>query len=448
MAIRLILFITLFFNLLAAQFPINIEKAGLSEERLKRLEKIMHQFVDQGKLAGVQTAIIRNGKLGHYDTYGYADIKSKAPLKDDSIFRIYSMTKPIVSVALMMLYEEGKFLLDDPVHKYIPEFKNLKVYKPLLPNKFFSSKKWNIWPINKIRMVQKVKKPMLMIDLLRHTSGLGYGWGPNTYVDRKYRKSKILDRKDTKEFISELSDIPLYHDPGTGWRYGVSTDVCGYLVEILSGHSLDEFLASKIFRPLNMIDTHFQLPNDKINRFTSNYINNIPKRLRKLAKLFGVSFNPDGELMTVDHADSSEFTENVTFFSGGGGLVSTTKDYLQFCKMILNKGELNGVRILGPKTVEIMIEDHLKFIPNIGGPMTLPNNGTSFGLGFSVVKNTAANEVIGSVGTHSWGGMAGTFFGIDPKEDLIFILMIQLIDFDNLNISKRFQTLVYQSIVE
>ena len=360
--------LTLLFSLLFAQLPVSPDKAGLSKSRLQRLNKIMHSLVDEGKLAGVQTAIIRNGSIGHYDTYGYADLDSKTPLKDDSIFRIYSMTKPIVSVALMMLYEEGKFLLDDPVHKYIPEFKNLKVHKSLLPNRFFKSRMWNIWPINKINYISKAKSPMLMIDLLRHTSGLGYGWGSNTYVDRKYRKAKILDRKHNKDFISEISDIPLYHEPGSGWRYGVSTDVCGYLIEVLSGQNLDEFLSDRIFNPLNMVDTHFQLPDNKINRFTSNYINNIPKRLRKLAKIFGISFNPDGSLMVVDHADSSEFSKNVTFLSGGGGLVSTTKDYLQFSKMILNKGKLNGTIILSPKTIELMTEDHLKFINHKGGP--------------------------------------------------------------------------------
>ena len=445
MLIRLIILFPLFVSLLAAQYSANPKLAGLSIDRLEGLKKIMYEFVDEGKLAGVQTAIIRNGSIGHYDTYGYADIDSKKQLKDDAIFRIYSMTKPIVSVALMMLYEEGKFLLDDPVHKYIPEMKNLRVYKPVFTKKFFGSTLGKIWPLNKLRSVRKTKTHMRMIDLLRHTSGLGYGWGSNTYVDRKYKKADIWESKDTKDFINKISKIPLYHEPGTGWRYGVSTDVCGYLVEVLSGQSLDEFLSSRIFMPLNMVDTHFQVPDNKINRFTTNYINNIPEKYRWLLRK---SFNPDGKLMAIDNPDSSEFTKNVTFFSGGGGLVSTTKDYVQFCKMILNQGELNGARILGPKTIELMTEDHLTFIPHKGGPLSLPNNGTSFGLGFSVVKNTAAKEVVGSVGTHGWGGAAGTFFGIDPEEDLIFVLMIQLIDFDNLKISERFQAMVYQSIVE
>ena len=190
---KLVLQLSLLFAILNGQYLISPEKAGLSIERLQKLEKTMHEFVDQGKLSGVQTVILRNGMIGHYDTYGHADIDSKKVLKDDSIFRIYSMTKPIVSIALMMLYEEGKFLLDDPVHKYIPEFKNLKVYKPALTKNDLRSPIINLWPFNKIRTVQKAKKTMTIIDLLRHTSGLGYGWGPNTYVDRKYRKAKILN---------------------------------------------------------------------------------------------------------------------------------------------------------------------------------------------------------------------------------------------------------------
>jgi len=442
---KLTIALTLVFSLLFAQLPVSSDKAGLSKSRLQRLNKIMHSLVDEGKLAGVQTAIIRNGSIGHYDTYGYADLDSKTPLKDDSIFRIYSMTKPIVSVALMMLYEEGKFLLDDPVHKYIPEFKNIKVYRPL--NK-------NIWPLNKIHFVSKSKRPILIIDLLRHTSGLGYGWGKNTYVDRKYRNNirgyfdKKFKPQDSKKLIQAISKIPLYHEPGTKWRYGISTDICGILIEVLSGQTLDEFLSERIFKPLDMVDTHFQLPKDKTARFTSNYVNKIPKIFRNIANIMGVNISPEGTLTVVDHVEKSEYLKNITFYSGGAGLVSTTNDYLQFCKMVLNKGELNGIRIIGPKTIQLMTEDHLKFLPHQRGQVALPNNSTSFGLGFSIVKNVAAKEIIGSVGTHGWGGASGTWFGIDPQENMIFILMIQLYDFEKLKLSKRFQVMVYQSIIE
>ena len=205
---------------------------------------------------------------------------------------LFNDKKPIVSVALMILYEEGKFLLDDPVQKYIPEFKKLKAYKPLNEN---------IWPLSKNQFVSKVKRPMLIIDLLRHTSGLGYGWGKNTYVDRKYKRNirgffdKQFKAKDSKELIQAISKTPLYHEPGTGWRYGISTDVCGILIEELTGQTLDKFLSERIFKPLNM-DTHFQLPKDKIKRFTSNYVNDIPKIFRKIANIMGIKISPVGEL--------------------------------------------------------------------------------------------------------------------------------------------------------
>ena len=441
---KLTLNILLLFCFVSSQPIIDSNKAGLSEKRLKNLEQLMHGLVDKGKIAGVQTAIMRKGILGYYNTYGYADIDKNLLLKNDNIFRIYSMTKPIVSIALMMLYEEGKFLLDDPVYKYIPEMKNLKVYKPIFADGFFESTLGSIWPLNKIRVKRKVKNPILIIDLLRHTSGLGYGWGPNSYVDRKYKKAKILNLKNNKEFITAISNLPLYHEPGSGWRYSVSTDVCGYLIEVLSGQKLDQFLSDRIFKPLDMVDTHFQLPEKKVNRFSTNYINNVPKKYRWL---LGKSFNPDGKLIPIDPIDSSQFVRNVDFLSGGGGLLSTTKDYLQFCQMILKKGVHNKVRFLSPKTIELITQDHLKYLPYKGGPIKLPNNSTGFGLGFSITKNIAEKQLLGSTGSYGWGGAAGTFFIIDPEEDLICILMIQLIDFDDLKISERFQAMVYQSII-
>ena len=440
-----ILYILLLSCFLSSQPKFNSNEAGLSEKRLKNLEILMNGLVEEGKIAGFQSAIMRKGVLGHYSTYGYADIDNKILLKDDNIFRIYSMTKPIVSIALMMLHEEGKFLLDDPLHKYIPEMKNLKVYKPIFADGIFESTLGSIWPLNKIRIKRKVKNPILILDLLRHTSGLGYGWGPNSYVDRKYKKAKILNPKNNKEFIKIISDLPLYHEPGSGWRYSVSTDVCGYLIEVLSGQKLDKFLSDRIFKPLGMVDTHFQLPKNKVDRFSTNYINNVPKKYRWL---LGKSFNPEGKLIAIDPIDSSQFARKVDFLSGGGGLLSTTKDYLQFCQMILNKGIHNKTRFLSPKTIELITQDHLKYLPYKGGPIKLPNNGTGFGLGFSITKNIAEKQLLSSAGSHGWGGAAGTFFIIDPKENLICILMIQLMDFDDLKISERFQTMVYQSIID
>ena len=388
------------------------ESVGLSSDRLEKLDQQMHAFVDQGNLAGIQTAIIRKGKLVHFDTYGHADLESNKSLEDRSIWRIYSMTKPIVSVGLMMLYEEGKFQLNDPLYKYIPQLEDLNVHTG---------------GTNTMPAQNQIK----VIDILRHTSGLGYGWGPNTLVDSLY---KTIDRRslnNNQEYVDRLSKLPLYYEPGTGWRYSVSTDVCGYLIEVLSGQSLDEFLTKRILIPLEMIDTHFEVPNDKDDRFISNY-----------------TTNKDGSLKVIDHSATSRFTNKVTLFSGGGGLVSTAHDYLQFCRMLINRGELNDVRILSPKTIELMTTNHTKGLSHAGGPIVLPGNGHGFGLGFSVVTDLAESRSTGSKGTFGWGGAAGTYFRIDPKEELIYLMMIQLMPYNHLQAREKFQTMVYQAIVE
>lgn len=388
------------------------ESVGVSSERLDRLNQQMHAFVDEGKLGCVQTAILRKGKLVHFDTYGYADLESKKPLEYNSIFRIYSMTKPIVSIALMMLYEEGKFQLNDPLHKYIPELKDMQVHAG--GNK-----------------TAPAENPIRIIDILRHTSGLGYGWGAGNYVDSLYGTVNRWALKDTKEFIDNLANLPLYFEPGTGWRYGVSTDVCGYLVEVLSGQPLDKYLSEKIFQPLYMSDTHFEVPADKEDRFISNY-----------------TTEKDGTLKLIDHASTSRYTKEVTLFSGGGGLVSTTNDYLRFSQMLLNGGELDGVRLISPKTLELMVQDHTKGIEHQGGPIVLPSRGTGFGLGFAVTKDLAGTAELGSKGAYGWGGAAGTFFRIDPEEELVYLLMIQLMPYNHLQAREKFQTMVYQAIIE
>ena len=386
------------------------ESVGMSSERLMQMKKVMHQYVDAGQLAGIQTAVMRKGKIIDFDTYGAADIESDTPLESDAIFRIYSMTKPIVSVALMMLYEQGKFQLNDPVAKYIPEFKNLTVYKGN-------------------NVIEPATKTMRVIDVLRHTSGIGYGWG-NGYVDSLYRGANRSQMKNNKALIEGLSKLPLYFEPGTKWKYSLSTDVCGYLVEVLSEQPLDEFLEEHIFQPLGMTDTHFEVPDDKEDRFVTNY--------RKDRK---------GELRVLDHPSTSRYTKEVTMFSGGGGLVATTDDYLRFSQMVLNKGEMNGIRFLSPKTIELMTADHTKHTPNNGVGIALPGNGTSFGLGFSVTTDLADTAILGSEGNFGWGGAAGTFFRIDPKEELIMIMMIQLMPYSHLQARSYFQTLVYQAIV-
>ncbi|MEZ5042810.1 MAG: serine hydrolase domain-containing protein [Saprospiraceae bacterium] len=388
------------------------ESVGISGARLDKLDKQMHEFVDHGQLAGVQTAILRKGQLVHFDTYGFADLDRQQPLEDNSIWRIYSMTKPIVSVALMMLYEDGKFQLNDPLYKYIPEMKDLRVHTGG-------------------RETAPAKNHIRIIDVLRHTTGFGYGWGPNTYVDSLYKSANRSAMKDNKAFVQHLSTLPLYYEPGTGWRYSVSTDVCGYLVEVLSGQPLDQFLSTHIFKPLGMEDTHFEVPDEKDDRFVTNY-----------------TTEESGKLKVIDHPETSRYTKEVTMFSGGGGLVSTTMDYMRFSQMLLNGGELDGARILSPKTIELMTKDHTQGITHAGGPIVLPGKGISFGLGFSVTTDLAATEAIGSEGSYGWGGAAGTFFRIDPKEDMIILLMIQLMPYNHLQARETFQTMVYQAIIE
>ena len=390
------------------------ESVGMSSTRLKTMEAKMHEYVDKGQLASVQTAVIRKGKVVQFDTYGYEDVDSKDPLKDNSIFRIYSMTKPIVSIGLMMLYEEGRFQLNDPLHKYAPEFKEMQVH--------IGDGK-----------TEPAKQPIRIIDVLRHTTGFGYGWGfPPNHVDSLYKVGAKRVGTTNREFLRAMSTLPLYHQPGTGWRYSLSTDVAGALLEIIANQPLDEFLAERILQPLGMNDTHFEVPDAKDERFITNYTHK----------------KTDGSLQVIDHPSMSKYCKEVTMFSGGGGLVSTTNDYLKFCQMLLNKGSFNGHQFVSPKTLELMTSDHTQQTPHVGGPIVLPARGTSFGLGFSVTTDLAATEALGSVGAYGWGGAAGTYFKIDPKEDMAILMMIQVMPYNHLQAREKFNNLVYQAIVD
>lgn len=381
---------------------------GFSQERLDRLDNRMHQFVDKGLLSGVQTAIMRNGKLVHFDTYGKSDIESQTALSDDSMWRIYSMTKPIVSVGLMMLYEQGLFNLNDDVSKYIPAFSDLTVY-------------------SKENGIQSAKNKIKIVDLLRHTSGLGYGWGGG-YVDSLYNSEDKWGMETTGEFVNFIAKQPLYYEAGEGWRYSVSTDVCGRLIEVISGQNLDDYLDEHIFTPLGMDDTFFEVPQEKASRFVTNYTD---RRGNKLT--------------VIDHPKDSDYTKTVTHFSGGGGLVSTTSDYLAFCQMLLNGGHADGTRFLSRKTIELMTKDHCKHIDRKG---RLAGSGNGFGLGFSMINDVAATGALGTEGTYGWGGAAGTYFRIDPKENLIYVMMIQIMPYDHLQARQVFQNMVYQALVD
>ncbi|MBT8220981.1 MAG: beta-lactamase family protein [Bacteroidia bacterium] len=406
--------ISSFCSLLLAQNGSSIvtpESVGISSERLEKLDAVMTSMVDEGKIAGVQTAISRKGKLIHYNTYGKSDLESNSPLSENSLWRIYSMTKPIASVGLMMLYEDGKFQLNDPLEKYLPEFKEMQVY-------------------HGDGVIKPAMNQIKVIDILRHTTGLGYGWSGG-YVDSLYAGASRRSAVDNAAFTQALVKLPLYSEPSTGWRYSVSTDVVGRLIEVLSGMSLDQYLSQKILGPLKMEDTFFEVPDEKEDRFVTTYA---PKK--------------EGGLRPIDHPSTSRYTKTVTMFSAGGGMVSTTDDYLRFCQMLLNGGILDGARILSPKTIELMTKDHCKDIPYAGGPVVLPAPGKGFGLGFSVVTDLADTGILGSEGTYGWGGAAGTFFRIDPEEDLIYIMMIQLMPNNHLQASSKFQTMVYQAIID
>ena len=390
----------LFSFLLSAQSAFEIsnpELQGVSSEKLKILNDAMHKFVDNNDISAIQTAIVKNGKLIHFDSYGNSDISDQDSLENDDIFRIASMTKPIVSVALMMLHEEGKFKLNDPVYKYIPEFKNLTVKKR--------------------KKTKPVKNHIKVVDLLRHSAGLNFR-GPEDY-----RKTINLTLEEyTKEAVKE----PLKFEPGTTWWYSYATDICGYLIEVLSGEKLDDFLKNRIFDPLEMNDTFFELPAKKLDRLTTLYV-----------------VGDNKELVSFDSKANTPFKDKVILLNGSGGLLSTTEDYLKFSLMLLNNGSYKGRQLLNKETLDLMKFDHsqgLKYKKLAFGKKK------GFGLGFEVVKEDGTK--FGSKGTFGWGGMFGTYFRVDPKQNMIMIYMTQSFETYKLKIADIFRAHVYESLIQ
>jgi CubicO group peptidase (beta-lactamase class C family) len=360
------------------------EEVGFSASRLSRIGTAMQHYVDQSKLAGLITLVARRGKVVHFERFGMMDLEAATPVQFDTIFRIYSMTKPITSVALMMLFEHGLVRLTDPVSKFIPEFGEVRVL------------------VNEGELADPARE-ITVHDLLRHTAGLSYGVYEDTHAP--------VDKQ--------------------AWRYSVATDVVGYLVEVIADTSLAEFFEEKIFKPLGMEDTAFSVPADKLDRFASVY-----------------GLTEQGPLEVIDTATAGDYSETLRLYCGGHGLVSTTADYLRFAQLVLNKGELNGVRLLGPRTVELMTTNHLPpaLLPIKMGAEQMP--GFGFGLGFSVMMDVAQSGMMGSVGLHGWGGWASTHFWVDPREQLIGILMLQYIPGGTYPITSEFRTLVYQALVD
>jgi CubicO group peptidase (beta-lactamase class C family) len=366
------------------------ESVGMSSERLARLNADMKNLVDQGRLAGAVTMVARHGKLVEFEAVGKRDLAAGAPMQRDSIFRIYSMSKPITGVAMMMLFEEGKWQLEDPVAKYIPEFANLKVLTVDEHNNM---------------TLKEQNHPVTMRELMSHSGGFTYGLFSNTPVDKLQRDADVLNVNNTlDEFIKRVAKLPLNTQPGAQWHYSISVDIQGYLVQKLSGMPFDEFLEKRIFKPLGMIDTGFYVPKEKVSRFAEFY-----------------SYNQDGHLQAIKTTEglNHDFLAKPAFLSGGGGLVSTAADYMRFCQMLLNGGQLNGIRLLSPRTVELMRTNMLA----PGLPILSP--GAGFGLDFAVYTDPVAAGGYYSKGTFFWGGAAGTWFWIDPVSDLIVVGMIQ-----------------------
>ena len=392
------------------------EKLGFSSIRLKRLDNLMIRYVESGKLAGTVTCIARRGQVLHNKTFGYQNLETETPMAEDSIFRIYSMTKPITSVALMILYEEALFNLTDEVSQYIPAFKDVKV--------------WGAGGA-----LESPIRPMTVQDLLRHSAGLSYGGFADSKspVDKLYDEADLLNQKITNaELTDRIANLPLLYHPGGKWHYSVATDVIGYLVELMSDKPLMDFMQEKIFNPLGMVDTAFRIDPSKLSRFCT---------------LYGKT--PESDFGVLDTPDTSEFLPPVTLQAGGSGLVSTITDYLKFTQCLLNKGELNGERLLGSKTIDLMTCNHLPsaLLP-IAFEGTEPMLGMGFGLGFGVMLDPAQTGVIGAVGDYGWGGYAETYFWNDPQEELIAILMTQYMPSQTYPIRKEFRTVVYQALDE
>ena len=386
---------------------------GMDPAGLEKLNEAMHGMVDDGKLAGVVTMVSRKGKVVHFDAYGKRDIENGLPVEKDTIFRIYSMTKPIVGVALMTYYDEGRFTLDDPVSKFIPEFADLKVAKEDGPDGN---------PIT-----EDADHPMTMRELMSHTAGLTYGLFSRSQVDTLYTQAGIIDfNQDLEQMIDKLAKIPLRQQPGSMWHYSVAVDVQGYVLEVLAGKPLDEVLNERLFGPLGMKDTAFWVEPDKVDRFSHMYQSS------------------GGKLTKVEFG---QYLEKPKFLSGGGGLVGTAADYMRFAQMLANGGELDGVRILKPETVKLMHTNHLPANVTDMGPLY---RGNRFGLDFSIVTDpNPATDHERAKGEYWWYGIGGTWFGVNPVQDLVVVGMIQSRDFQASSAARiNSKRLAYEAIVD
>jgi CubicO group peptidase (beta-lactamase class C family) len=396
------------------------QSVGVSPERLGRLHDGMQAFVDRHDVGGIVTLLAREGKVVDLHASGYLDVESKTAMKTDSIFRIASMSKPITSVAVMMLYEEGRLLLTDPVSKFIPAFKSPVV-------------------MNADGTTMPARRGITIRDLLSHRSGITYGFLNNGPVGNAYRKEGVLDGltvmpTSLAEAIDKLAAAPLMSQPGAAWNYSLSTDVLGRVVEVVSGKPFDVFLRERIFVPLGMTDTAFDVPDAKWGRLATVYAPDGAGGIRPMKdpESFGNAvFSP-----------SASYKTGKRYFSGGAGLTSTASDYAKFCQMLLDGGSAGTTRLLSPKTVDLMTANHTADLGAVGG---LLGAGTAFGLGFQITTDIAAAQTSGSNGLYGWSGIYGTVFWVDPKEKLVAIMMVQR--YPGSPVAAAFRPLIYQALV-
>ncbi|MFM8939065.1 MAG: serine hydrolase domain-containing protein [Phenylobacterium sp.] len=401
---------------------------GFDLSRLERIgEHLERKYIGPQKIAGCQIAVARHGVPAYYGSFGSMDLERGKAMRDDAIFRIYSMTKPITSVALMMLYERGYFQLNDPVSRYVPSWRNHRVW---------------VSGEGEDMVTERPRRPASFRDVLSHAAGLTYGGGlPGVGIqhpiDKIYRSLKVRssDTTDTMaEFMDKLAQVPLRYHPGERWMYSLATDVCGALVEIISGRPFADFLREEILEPLGMVDTAFHVAPEKIDRFCANYQRGADKTLK-----------------LIDDPANSQYTREPAFKSGGGGLTGTTADYMRFCEMLRRGGELDGVRTLGPRTLEMMHMNHLaggKDLTQlaIGTFSETANEGVGFGLGFASTQGVVETGSLG-VGDYYWGGAASTIFWVDPKEDMTMVFMTQLMPSGTFNFRGQLKNLIYSAIV-
>jgi len=402
---------------------------GLDAGRLERIaEHLERNYIGNGKIAGCQVSVARHGHLAYSRSFGQMDRERGKATADDTLYRIYSMTKPITSVALMSLYEKGYFQLNDPVSRYVPSWKDHRVW---------------VEGEGEAMKTEAAARPVSFRDVLSHTAGLTYGGGlPGVGIqhpiDKVYRELKIRSSEtpDTlPAFLDKLSKVPLRYQPGTAWMYSLATDVCGALVEVISGKPFDEYLRSEIFEPLGMKDTAFFVPPEKASRLAANY-----------------QRGPDKQLKLIDDPATSNYLKDPVFKSGGGGLAGTSADYLRFCEMLRRGGELDGQRVLGPRTIEIM---HMNHLPGgqdltqvaLGGFSETANEGVGFGLGFASTMGQVQTGTLGA-GDYYWGGAASTIFWVDPKEDLCVVFMTQLMPSGTFNFRGQLKSIIYSSIID